>query len=152
MTDKEAIDRLNGVNLSLKQKQAIIDVIKNINNNDSNKEEDIPLIGVINKDVKESNDGAFTHKCIITPTDDTFIPVIGKLYKVKGIKQAYIIFYFSNKDVDEGYQYFDSNIIVLDEGQGTIFNMDNKPYLVSIHYSVNKNNIVTGITARLKYI
>lgn len=54
MTDKEAIDRLNGVNLSLKQKQAIIDVIKNINNNDSNKEEDIPLIGVINKDVKKS--------------------------------------------------------------------------------------------------
>lgn len=48
MTDKEAIDRLTGINLSLEQKKALIDVIKNINSTTKDTEEDTN----INIDIK----------------------------------------------------------------------------------------------------
>lgn len=152
MTDKEALDRLIGINMSLEQKQALIDVIKNINKNNDTEEEDIPLIGIINDDIKEFGSGGSRYICTITPIDNTFIPVVGKLYKLQGIKMSYIIFYFSNKDVDEGEKYFESNLIVLTEGQGTIFNMNSTPYTASIYCSINKNNIIERFEAELKAI
>lgn len=152
MTDKEALDRLIGINMSLEQKKALIDVIKNINKTDDTKEEDIPLIGIINNDIKNFGSSSSKYICTITPIDNTFIPVLGKLYKLQGIKRSYIIFYFSNKDTDEGENYFESNLIVLTEGQGDIFNMNNTPYTASIYCSINKNDIIERFEATLETI
>lgn len=152
MTDKEALDRLNSINLSLEQKLAILDVIKNLTANFDDNTEDIPIVGTINKDIKENSfEGEYTHYCTITPIKN-FIPEIGKLYKVKGIKQGNIIFYFSNSDIDEGITNLDSNIIFLNEGQGIIFNMDSRDYMCYIHCTVNKQKIITNFSANLKFI
>lgn len=50
MTDKEALDRLSGINMSIEQKYAFIDVIKNIakNNESSNTDEDTIIIDISN--------------------------------------------------------------------------------------------------------
>ena len=46
MTDKEALDRLSGINMSIQQKQALIDVIKDINNDSSNIDKPVEEEGI----------------------------------------------------------------------------------------------------------
>lgn len=55
MTDKEALDRLDSINLSLEQKTAIIDVIKNIAGNNSNTNINKSIIFTLDYDAKLMN-------------------------------------------------------------------------------------------------
>lgn len=55
MTDKEALDRLIGINMSLEQKQALIDVIKNIAVNNGNTNIDKPIVFTVNAASKSVN-------------------------------------------------------------------------------------------------
>lgn len=150
MTDKQIFDKLSGINMSIAQKKALIDVIKDIVNVNVNI--DIPVIGTINKDLQEK-EGYYTHQATITPTDNTFKPKLGELYKINGLRRGCIIFYFSNYDVDDGESQYQSNILVLDESQGTIFGDNfNHPYICSITYNRNSNDIVERFYAEIKAI
>lgn len=149
MTEKEALDRLNSINLSREQKIAIIDVIKGIIN--TNISTYISIIGTINNDFhKQDGPHTYTYKATITPINNTFKPEHGKLYKVNGINHGCIIFYFSNYDYDDGEKLFESNIIVLTESQGEIFNCNfSSPYICRISYKLNDNNTVEYFDAEI---
>lgn len=149
MTDKQIFDRLSGINMSIAQKKALIDVIKDIIDNNVNT--DIPVIGTINDDYHEYSLDGYTHLVTITPVTG-FIPEIGKLYKVNGLKLASIIFYFTDYDIDEGDRYYNSNILFLSEYQGTIFNGPANPYICSIQYKCDRNYVTKFFNARIKLL
>ena len=149
MTDKQIYDRLYGINMSIDQKKALIDVIKDIINNNVNT--DIPVIGTINDDYHEQHDREYTHRATITPITG-FIPEVGKLYKVEGLKHASIIFYFSDLDIDEGDSIYNSNILLLSETQGIIFDGPASPYICNIEYKCDRNYITKRFDARIKLL
>lgn len=149
MTDKQIYDRLSGINMSIAQKKALIDVIKDIINNNVNT--DIPVIGTINDDYHERPADGYTHLATITPITG-FIPEVGKLYKVNGLKNASIIFYFSDLDIDEGDRFYNSNILLLSEDQGTIFDGPNDPYICNITYKCDRNYVTKWFNARIKLL
>jgi len=133
----------------LTKKKALIDVVKDIINNNVNT--DIPVIGTINSDSHEESLSGYTHVTTITPITG-FIPEIGKLYKLNGINRASIIFYFTDYYIDEGDTYYNSNILLLSENQGTIFNGPARPYICNIEYKCDENYVTEYFNARTKLL
>lgn len=72
MTDKEALDRLSGINMSIQQKQALIDVIKDINNDSSNIDEPVEEEGINITFIGEPNEDN-TKLLIKLDNDDTTV-------------------------------------------------------------------------------
>lgn len=72
MTDKEAFDRLSGINMSIQQKQALIDVIKDINNDSSNIDKPVEEEGINITFIGEPNEDN-TNLHIKLDNDDTTV-------------------------------------------------------------------------------